>query len=74
MPHLNGDDTVLLCARPDAIQLNTELNEELVKVTEWLASNKLTLNTKKTQYMIFGSKRKLKKITTFELRIKEDIP
>ena len=55
------------------MQLNTELNEELVKVTEWLASNKLTLNTEKTQYMIFGSKRKLKKITTFELRIKEDI-
>ena len=71
--HLYADDTVLLCARPDAMQLNTELNEELVKVTEWLASNKLTLNTKKTQYMIFGSKRKLKKITTFELRIKEDI-
>ena len=51
--HLYADDTVLLCASPDAILLNSELNEELVKVTEWLASNKLTLNTKKTQYMIF---------------------
>ena len=57
----------------DALLLNFEFNEELLKVTEWLASNKLTLNTKKTQYMIFGSKRKLKKITSFELRIKEDI-
>ena len=72
--HLYADDMVLLCARPDAIQLNTELNEELVKVTEWLASNKLTLDTENTQYMIFGSKRKkLNKITSFELRIKEDI-
>ena len=56
MSHLYADDTVLLCARPDTIQLNTELNEELVKVTEWLASNKLTLNTEKIQYMIFGSR------------------
>ena len=71
--HLYADDTVLLCASPDAIVLNSELNEELVKVTEWLASNKLTLNTKNTQYMIFGSKRMLKKITSLELRIKEDI-
>ena len=38
-----------------------------------MASNKLTLNTEKTQYMIFGSKSKLKKVTAFELRIKEDI-
>ena len=52
---------------------NTTEYEELVKVTEWLASNKLTLNTKKTQHIISGSKHKLKKITTFELRIKEDI-
>ena len=64
---------MLLCARPDAVQLSTELNEQLVKVTEWLASNKLTLNAKKTQYMIFEIKRKLKKVTTFELRIKEDM-
>ena len=71
--HLYADAIMLLCVRPDVMQLNTELNEELVKVTEWLASNKLTLNTEKTQYMIFGSKHKLKKITTFELRIKEDI-
>ena len=71
--HLYADDTVLLCARQNAMQLNTELNEELVKVTEWLTSNKLTQNTEKTQYMIFGSEHKLKKITTFELRIKEDI-
>ena len=47
MSHLYADDTVLLCARPDAMQLNTELNEELVKVTEWLASNKLTLIPKR---------------------------
>ena len=32
--HLYADDTVLLCASPDAILLNSELNEELVKVTE----------------------------------------
>ena len=37
-------------ASSDGILLNSELNEELVKVTEWLASNKLTLNTENTQY------------------------
>ena len=52
--------------------ISSEFNEGCVKVTEWMASNKFTLNTKKTQYVIFGSKYKLKKITSFELRIKEE--
>ena len=30
------------------------LNQELKKVTQWLAINKLTLNIFKTQYMIFS--------------------
>ena len=34
------------------------LNNELKKVVEWLHSNKLSLNVKKTNYMIFTMKKK----------------
>ena len=57
-----------------------DLNDSIQRVSDLYTDNtvllfespdKLTLNTEKTQYMIFGSKHG--KITPFELRIKEDI-
>ena len=46
--HSYADDTVLSCASPEAKLPNTQLHEKLVKFTDWLASNKLTLNTEKS--------------------------
>ena len=48
--------------------LENEVNAELTKVYEWLASNKLTLNVKKSKYMIIS---KQKNIST-DLSIKID--
>ena len=37
-----------------------KLNEDLEEVQKWLKSNKLTLNVKKTKYMIIGSHHRLR--------------
>ena len=39
--------------------LETEVNEELGKVFDWLRSNKLTLNIPKSKYMIVTNKRNI---------------
>ena len=39
-------------------KLETEINEELVKVCSWLVVNKLTLNIEKTNYIIFFPRQK----------------
>ena len=40
----------------DVASLERELNEEISKVYCWLLSNKLTLNTAKSKFMIFTPK------------------
>ena len=39
--------------------LDTNLNLDLVNVSEWLTANKLTLNTSKTEFMLIGSRQRL---------------
>ena len=51
-----ADDTTLTSSLEnltDAASLERELNEEILKVYCWLLSNKLTLNTAKSKFMIF---------------------
>ena len=38
--------------------LISEMNSEMVCITDWLAATKLSLNISKTHYVIFSSKRK----------------
>ena len=46
-----------MCAQnKDFSKLEDEVNVELDKVFVWLASNKLTLNTEKSKYMIVTKK------------------
>ncbi len=54
---LYADDTYLCYQHDDLKTLNDTVNEELKKVYEWLASNRLTLNIKKSKYMIVTKKR-----------------
>lgn len=49
---LFADDTTIYLQGHDIINLTTTLNKELVKVNNWISSNKLTLNLNKTKYMI----------------------
>ena len=47
------DHTNLLYADKNLKSLETVLKRELAKVSDWLIANKLTLNIKKSNYVIF---------------------
>ena len=47
--------------------LETLINEELLKISEWIKINKLSLNVVKSKYMIFQNKNK--NIQTLNLKI-----
>ena len=47
-----ADDTRLYCNLSNNTNEN-DLNSELYKISEWLASNKLSLNVQKTKFMVF---------------------
>ena len=57
---LFADDTNIFNSHSDINTLITTTNEELKKVAEWLRANKLSLNIKKTQFIIFKAKNKKK--------------
>ena len=50
---LFADDTNLLYANKNPRSLETVMNDELLKIVDWLTANKLSLNVKKTNYIIF---------------------
>ena len=50
---MNADDTTLYCNLPNNKSGN-DLNSELHKISEWLASNNLSLNAQKTKFMFFS--------------------
>ena len=56
---LFADDTFLCSQNNDILRLENEVNFELQKVYVWLASNKLTLNIKKSKFMFFSNKKKV---------------
>ena len=61
-PHLHlilfADDTNIFGQHKNLQQLITMLNDELLCLSKWFAANRLSLNIKKTNYIIFSSSRK----------------
>jgi hypothetical protein len=51
--YLFADDTNLLYADKSLKSLESVVHSELIKVYNWLTVNKLTLNMKKSNYIIF---------------------
>ena len=51
--HLFADDTNLLFAEKNLKSLEIVVNEELMNIYDWLTSNELSLNVKKTIFVIF---------------------
>ena len=51
--YLFADDTNLLFADKNLKSLDQIVNNELVRVSDWLNANKLTLNAKKSNFVIF---------------------
>ena len=52
-------DTVLYYFAKEPHLLEEALNDDLLRIAQWLHGNKLTLNLTKTKSMIIGSNRKL---------------
>ena len=65
--HLFADDTNVLYANKNPQTLEKVVNTELANVSDWLIANKLTVNTKKSSYVIFRS---FKKPLPFAPRVK----
>ena len=54
---LFGDDAILSHTNTNPSKLHNEINKKLSKVDNWMKANQLTINYKKTNYMIFAKKR-----------------
>ena len=63
-----ADYTSIFISSPNPIELETLVNQEILKVKEWCDINKLTINFKKTNYMITKSPKK-KIHNTFDIKI-----
>jgi len=50
---LFADDTALLMSGPIILDLHNTINDELKNVQKWFMQNKLTLNSNKTNYLLF---------------------
>ena len=75
-PIMYADDTNLISTICNFTTPDTDpshnLNSELLKITDWLAVNKLSLNAKKTKMMVFHhEKKRLKPTETPELTIND---
>ncbi|CAB3991987.1 Hypothetical predicted protein [Paramuricea clavata] len=64
-----ADDTVLFFAERDSGVIQNVLTTELENLRAWLMENKLSLNRKKTETMLFGTNANLSKVTNYELSI-----
>ena len=66
-----ADDTSLIHTHDNFEYLIKETNEELIRISTWLATNKLVLNINKTNYMIFTSRGKScnKNVTNIKIRV-----
>ena len=52
------DDTSLTASDKNIDKLLLQINSELINIYDWLCANKLTLNLKKTKYLIFQPRQK----------------
>ena len=53
------DDTNLTFSAVDFLVFQTEMSNNLNRIFDWLCSNKLTLNTLKTDFMVIGSRQRI---------------
>ena len=74
-PRMYADDTHTTYADVDVNSTQLNLNHDLVNLNKWLISNKVNLNTAKTEFMLIGSRQKLSTLSSqpAELSI-DDVP
>ena len=70
-----ADDTTISVSATNAYDLQNQINSELLKLHRWLIANKLSLNITKPEFMIIGSRQRLKARTDglkMQLNIEEN--
>ena len=58
-PRLFADDTNLTAAGETIEEVELAMNNDLLRIKEWLLANKLSLNVAKTEFLFIGSHHKL---------------
>ena len=53
---LFADDTNILCKHENYVYLCELVNIEMSKLSKWFSIDKVSLNVKKTSYMLFGNR------------------
>ena len=66
---LYADDTVVYTVGVDMEVAMTNLQSNLNHISEWCNRNKLTINVGKTKAMIFGTRNKIKRYSTWKLTL-----
>ena len=62
---LYADDSALLFSHKDPAFIAERLSQLLTRCKQWLIDNKLSLHVGKTECLLFGSKRRLKRVGAF---------
>jgi hypothetical protein len=62
---LYADDSIILFADNDPKAIESKLSNELDSVNHWLVENKLSLHPDKCEAILFASKHKIRKVTSF---------
>ena len=65
---LYADDSALIVSGSDPKIIADALSKELESCRQWLMDNKLSLHLAKTESILFGSKKKLKRVISFEVK------
>ena len=66
--HHYADDTNLLLTENSLEKIYKQVNQDLALICRWLRANKISLNTSKTEFIIFGPKQKqMKKHLNFRI-------
>ena len=64
---LYADDSALIFSHTDPAVIASTLSRELSECKRWLVDNKLSLHVGKTECILFGSPRRLKKVSGFSV-------
>jgi hypothetical protein len=64
-------DTLLYYSSKSASDIEKYINEDLNLISQWLDQNLLTLNCKKSKFVLFGSNSRLKSFTNISIHVNE---
>ena len=70
--YLYADDTVIFRSGLNIDEIVNELQRDLCDFGTWCKSNKLTINTKKSNFVIYGTNQKINRIGNCKLSLQND--